>query len=171
MKAGLGPIRMAVNLSAIQFRQPGLSKRVETALADSGLEPRHLALEITENIAMHHGPDILSTLNELKALGVELALDDFGTGYSSLSYLKHFPVGKLKIDQSFVRDLAVDRNNMAIVRAIVAIAESFGLSLIAEGVETEEQAAILRDYGCKEVQGYHFCSPVSEERLKEILSA
>ncbi len=169
-RQGLPCIRMAVNLSAIQFRQSGLSERVARILEETGLDACYLALEITENIAMHNGPEIVSTLNELKQLGIELALDDFGTGYSSLSYLKHFPVGKLKIDQSFVSDIMSGKNNEAIVRAIVAIAESFGFGVIAEGVEKEEQAELLKACGCKEVQGYHFCRPVSEEDLKKLLA-
>lgn len=167
---GLPSIRMAVNLSAIQFRQQGLPAMVESVLEETGLDAGSLALEITENIAMHHGPEIVSTLNVLRQLGIELALDDFGTGYSSLSYLKHFPVGKLKIDQSFVRDIASVKSNEALVRAIVAIAESFGLGVIAEGVESEEQAELLKECGCTEVQGYHFCRPVTEEELRRLLS-
>jgi EAL domain-containing protein (putative c-di-GMP-specific phosphodiesterase class I) len=168
---GLPAIRMAVNLSAIQFRQPGLPEKVSKALLDSGLESRHLTLEITENIALHNGPDILSTLNQLKAMGIQLALDDFGTGYSSLSYLKDFPIDKLKIDQSFVKDVALNKSNEAIVTAIVLIARSFNLEVIAEGVETAEQAEILGACGCLEVQGYHFCRPISEEDFKRFLES
>jgi|WetSurMetagenome_2_1015567.scaffolds.fasta_scaffold00358_18 diguanylate cyclase len=168
---GLPTIRMAVNLSAIQFRQPGLPEKVSKALLDSGLEPGHLTLEITENIALHNGPEILSTLNQLKAMGIQLALDDFGTGYSSLSYLKDFPIDKLKIDQSFVKDIALNKSNEAIVTAIVLIAKSLDLEVIAEGVETAEQAEILRACGCLEVQGYHFCRPISEEAFKSFLES
>jgi len=166
---GLPEIRMAVNLSAIQFRQPDLAAMVSRILDETGLSARHLALEITENIALHNGPEIVSTLNELKQLGIELALDDFGTGYSSLAYLKHFPVDKLKIDQSFVRDIASSGSNEALVRAIIAIAESFGLGVIAEGVETEDQAELLKECGCAEVQGYYFSRPVTEEALRAML--
>ncbi len=166
---GLPEIRMAVNLSAIQFRQPDLAAMVSRILDETGLSARHLALEITENIALHQGSEVISVLNELKALGIELALDDFGTGYSSLAYLKHFPVDKLKIDQSFVRDLLSDKSNEAIVRAILAIADSLALTVIAEGVETLEQATLLEACGCAEVQGYYFSRPVSEEELRDML--
>ena len=166
---GLPEIRMAVNLSAIQFRQPDLAAMVSRILDETGLSARHLALEITENIALHQGSEVISVLNELKALGIELALDDFGTGYSSLAYLKHFPVDKLKIDQSFIRDLLSDKSNEAIVRAILAIAGSLGLTVIAEGVETLEQATLLEACGCAEVQGYYFSRPVSEAELKDML--
>lgn len=166
---GLPEIRMAVNLSAIQFRQPDLAGKVRHILDETGLDSRHLALEITENIAMYNGPEVISMLNELKMLGVELALDDFGTGYSSLAYLKHFPVGKLKIDQSFVRDIVADKSNEAIVKAILAIADSLGLTVIAEGVENLEQATLLEACGCAEVQGYFFCPPVSEKELEGML--
>ncbi|MHB1099164.1 MAG: putative bifunctional diguanylate cyclase/phosphodiesterase [Burkholderiales bacterium] len=167
---GLPEIRMAVNLSAIQFRQPDLAAMVSRILDETGLSARYLVLEITENIALHQGSEVISLLNELKALGLELALDDFGTGYSSLAYLKHFPIDKLKIDQSFVRDLLSDKSNEAIVMAILAIAESLGLTAIAEGVETLEQATLLEACGCAEVQGYYFCRPVSEEELKGLLA-
>lgn len=166
---GLPRIKMAVNLSALQFRQPHFPEKIGRILADTGLQPEYLELEITENIAMHSEPEIIATLNELKVLGVELALDDFGTGYSSLSYLKNFPIGKLKIDQSFIRDIVIDKANKAIVTAILAIAASFGLNVIAEGVETREQAMLLEAWGCTEIQGYYFSRPVQEEELKILL--
>lgn len=168
-REGLPEIRMAVNLSAVQFRQPDLAEKIALILDETGLDPAYLALEITENIAMQKGPEIVSTLHKLKMLGIELALDDFGTGYSSLSYIKHFPIRKLKIDQSFIRDMVADKCNEAIVRAILMIASSLDLGVIAEGVETPEQISLLQSCGCTEAQGYYFSRPVSEEELKDLL--
>ncbi len=166
---GLPRIRMAVNLSAVQFRQPDLAEKIGIILDETGLDPGCLALEITENIAMHRGPEIVSTLQKLKMQGIELALDDFGTGYSSLSYIKHFPIRKLKIDQTFIRDMMTDKCNEAIVRAILMIASSLDLGVIAEGVETIEQIELLRDCGCSEAQGYFFSRPVWEDDMMALL--
>jgi EAL domain-containing protein (putative c-di-GMP-specific phosphodiesterase class I) len=152
---------LAVNLSPQQFRQPDLLKVVATILAETGFPPAALELEITESSLMHNVDDVISTLHQLVALGVRLAIDDFGTGYSSLSYLRHFPVHKLKIDQSFVRDIGVDPRGMGIVTTIISLSATLGLEVIAEGVETEAQKGELIEQGCHFLQGYLFSRPLS----------
>jgi EAL domain-containing protein (putative c-di-GMP-specific phosphodiesterase class I) len=159
-KTGLPELTVAVNLSALQFLQGDLEKTVKDALEASGLEPHCLELELTESILIQDTEAILATVKRLAALGVQLSIDDFGTGYSSMSYLKRFSVDKLKIDQSFVRDLATDPDDAAIVRAIIQMAQSMGLKTIAEGVETEEILQLLRGLHCDEAQGYHFARPL-----------
>ena len=160
-KAGLPEIVVAVNLSAVQFRRSDLEQAVVRALEESGLEPAMLELELTESIMIHDTETTLATVRRLKALGVKLSIDDFGTGYSSLSYLKRFAVDKLKIDQSFVRDLAVDPEDAAIVQAIIQMAISLGLRTVAEGVEDESSLNYLRLNKCDEAQGYHFAKPMA----------
>ena len=151
---------MAVNLSVRQFVSGDLSNTVASVLSESGLPPHMLELEVTESLALHSVSTTLSTLHACKALGVKLAMDDFGTGYSSLSYLKRYPLDALKIDQAFVRNITRDAGDAAITRAIVAMAHSFGMSVIAEGVETVEQLDFLRGLRCEEFQGYLFSKPV-----------
>jgi len=158
--AGLSPINIAVNLSAVQFKRGNLEQVVIQALEDSGLPPTCLELELTESILIQNVEQVLSSIKRLKLLGVKLAIDDFGTGYSSLSYLKRFDVDKLKIDQSFVRDLASDPDDAAIVRAIIQMAHSLKLTTIAEGVETVAMLEQLRLFQCDQAQGYHFARPV-----------
>jgi EAL domain-containing protein (putative c-di-GMP-specific phosphodiesterase class I) len=160
-KTGLPELTVAVNLSALQFLQGDLEKTVKEALDASGLEPRCLELELTESILIQDTEAILATVKRLAALGVQLSIDDFGTGYSSMSYLKRFSVDKLKIDQSFVRDLATDPDDAAIVRAIIQMAQGMGLKTIAEGVETEEILQLLRGLHCDEAQGYYFARPMA----------
>jgi diguanylate cyclase (GGDEF)-like protein len=160
-KAGLPPLVMAVNLSAVQFRRGDVEKTVMHALKTSGLEPRYLELELTESVLIHDTELVLSTVQRLKRLGVTLSIDDFGTGYSSLSYLKRFEVDKLKIDQSFIRDLATNADDVAIVCAIIQMAKSLNLKTIAEGVETEDLVTPLQMFGCDEAQGYHFAAPMT----------
>ena len=140
------------------------------ALAESGLNPALLELELTESILIKDTDTVLATVQRLKALGVKLSIDDFGTGYSSLSYLKQFNVDKLKIDQSFVRDMADDPNDAAIVNAIIQMAKSLKLTTIAEGVEDERQFAMLRSLNCDEVQGYHFARPMPAEEFMGFVS-
>jgi diguanylate cyclase (GGDEF)-like protein len=152
--------RMAVNLSVRQFVAGDLCATVKDVLQESGLPPHMLELEVTESLALHSVSTTLSTLHACKALGVKLAMDDFGTGYSSLSYLKRYPLDALKIDQTFVRNITRDTGDAAITRAIVAMAHSFGMSVIAEGVETVEQLDFLRTLQCEEFQGYLFSKPV-----------
>ncbi len=157
--AGLTELRIAVNLSAKQFLQPGLLDIVEKALADSGLPPQQLELELTESILMRDSEVIIDTLRRFKKMGVQLSIDDFGTGFSSLSYLKRFDLDRLKIDQSFVRDITSDPDDLAIARAVIALGHSLGLKVIAEGVESGEQLELLRTNGCDEIQGYYFSRP------------
>ena len=167
--AGLPPLVVAVNVSPLQFRQAGFVDTVANALATSGLDARFLELELTERTVMNDAELNLGTLSALNDMGVELALDDFGTGYSSLAYLKRFPVGKLKIDRSFVRDLEVDPDDRAIASTILSMGRSLRLKVLAEGVETKEQYAILRGMGCELVQGYHFSRPLPPEELVAFL--
>ena len=164
---GHGTFRMAVNLSVRQFLGSDLPGLVRTVLEETGLPPHMLELEVTESLALHSVSSTLATLHACKALGVMLAMDDFGTGYSSLAYLKRYPLDCLKIDQTFVRNITQDIGDAAITRAIVAMAHSFGMSVIAEGVETIEQLDFLRGLGCEEFQGFLFSKPVpAEEAVK-----
>ena len=169
--AGWPSLLMAVNLSARQIRQPDLVGRVRAALADSGLPADYLELEITESGLMEQGEQAETILRALKETGVRLAIDDFGTGYSSLAYLKRFPIDQLKIDQSFVRDIPHDPNDMEIAAAIIALAHTLRLEVLAEGVETTEQLAFLREHGCDLYQGYLFSRPVPSEDLAPLLAA
>jgi len=153
-------VRVAVNISALQFRQANFLETVQRALADSGLDPRYLELEVTESVIMHDAERVTQSLSQLKAMGLELAIDDFGTGYSSLSYLKRFPIDRLKIDRSFVHDITEDRDDAAITSAIIALTRTLGIKSIAEGVETREQLEFLRAHGCDEVQGYLLSMPL-----------
>ena len=168
-QAGLPDLQMAVNLSAVQFRRGDVEQTVVQALQASGLNPEFLELELTESTLLHEAEAVLETIQRLKQRGVKLSIDDFGTGYSSLSYLKRFAIDKLKIDQSFIRDLAVDPDDAAIVRAIIQMAHSLGLKALAEGVETAEMLARLRVFGCDEVQGYHFARPLPAQQLEQFL--
>ncbi len=154
-------LRIAVNLSARQFRQKNLIGMIEQALGESRLAPSMLELELTEGMLMHNVEEATHILARLDEIGVRLAIDDFGTGYSSLSYLKRFPIHTLKIDRSFVRDISTDPDDAAIVTAIVAMARSLNLRVTAEGVETEEQASFLRSLTCDQAQGFHFGRPMS----------
>jgi diguanylate cyclase (GGDEF)-like protein len=164
--AGLPELVMAVNLSAVQFRLPRLPEMVMDILAEARLAPHCLELELTESVAMHDPQGAIATMNRLDDCGILMSVDDFGTGYSSLSYLKRFRVYKLKIDMSFVRDMCVDPEDALIVGAIITLAQSLGLRTIAEGVETEEQMAMLRTRGCTEIQGYHVGRPMPAEQLE-----
>ena len=164
-KAGLPELLIAVNLSAVQFKRGDVEKAVTQALDESGLNPALLELELTESILIKDTEKVLATVRQLKSLGVKLSIDDFGTGYSSLSYLKRFNVDKLKIDQSFVRDMADDPNDAAIVSAIIQMAKSLNLTTIAEGVEDERQLALLRRLHCDEVQGYYFARPMPADEF------
>ncbi|MBW8897259.1 MAG: EAL domain-containing protein [Massilia sp.] len=167
---GLPPLRVSVNLSARQFQQAGLAQRIQAALARSSLPPACLEIEITESTVMRDTGEAASVLRSLKALGVALSIDDFGTGYSSLSYLKRFPIDVLKIDRSFVSDVTADPNDAAITRAIIALAHTLNLEAVAEGVETAEQVAFLRENGCDEIQGYYFSPPVWPEQIERMFA-
>jgi len=166
---GLPPRRMAVNLSARQFTDRGFLDMVTRVLADTRLDPACLELEITESQVMRQTEGVITLLNRLSRMGVQLAIDDFGTGYSSLSYLKRLPIQKLKIDQSFIRDITVDPNDTAIVVAIINMARSLDLETIAEGVETAGQLALLRAKGCRIGQGYYFSAPLGSQALYPLL--
>jgi EAL domain-containing protein (putative c-di-GMP-specific phosphodiesterase class I) len=166
LDSGLPPMIMAVNLSAVQFRHLDLPGLVTQILENAQLSPQYLELELTEGVAMDDPLGAIAVMNDLHARGVRMSIDDFGTGYSSLSYLKKFKVYKLKIDQSFVRDISTDADDSAIVTAIIQMAHSLGFQTIAEGVETEAQLAFLREQGCDEVQGYHFSKPLPAEQLE-----
>jgi EAL domain-containing protein (putative c-di-GMP-specific phosphodiesterase class I) len=168
---GLAPLRVAVNISALQFRDPDFPGTVLAALRGSGLDARHLELELTESIIMQDAGRATNSLEQLKTLGLELAIDDFGTGYSSLSYLKRFPIDLLKIDQSFVRDITSDKDDAAITSAIIGLTHNLGLRTIAEGVETSEQLEFLERHGCDEVQGFLFSRPLAPEECTALLSA
>jgi diguanylate cyclase (GGDEF)-like protein/PAS domain S-box-containing protein len=169
--AGLPKLPVAVNLSPRQFRQSNLVDTVARALDRHGWPCKLLELEITEGVLMQQTSDTLKTLEALNRLGVGLAIDDFGTGYSSLSYLKRFPVDFLKIDQSFVRDIAVDPDDATIVTAIIGLAHSLGLTVVAEGVENASQLDFIREAGCDEAQGYHIGRPMPAGQLAEWLLA
>jgi diguanylate cyclase (GGDEF)-like protein/PAS domain S-box-containing protein len=164
-QAGLPPLLMAVNLSAVQFKRSDLEQSVAAALADSGHDPACLELELTESILIQDTENVLATVQRLKSLGIKLSIDDFGTGYSSLSYLKRFAVDKLKIDQSFVRDMVTDPNDAAIVGAIIQMARSLNLKTIAEGVEDERTMSCLQLQHCDEAQGYHFSRPIPADEF------
>ena len=163
--------RVAVNLSPLQFRDPGLLALIDAVLADTGLPPNRLELEITESVFLEALDETLACLHALRSRGVHIALDDFGTGYSSLSYLRSFPFDKVKIDQSFVRDLGVNENAQAIVQAIVGMAGSLGMRTTGEGVETQLQAKLLELTGCCQVQGYLFGRPCSAEAIASLMMA
>ena len=166
---GVPPICMAVNVAPVQFRQAGFVEMVAGALATSGLDASRLELELTERTVMHDADINLGTLSALHRMGVELSLDDFGTGYSSLAYLKRFPVGKLKIDRSFVNDLETDPDDWAIASTIVSMGRSLRMTVLAEGVEKVEQLALLRKMGCDMAQGYYFSRPMSADGMADML--
>ena len=154
-----GDLRVAVNVSAVQFRKTGLEQSVMRALAASGLPAGRLELEITESVLMQDSDAVIGSLHRLRAMGVRIALDDFGTGYSSLSYLCRFPFDKIKIDRAFIRDID-EPVAAAVVRAVVGLGERLGMAITAEGVETEEQLVQVRRKGCTEVQGFLLGRPL-----------
>ncbi len=164
--AGLPPMVMAVNLSAVQFRLPRLPELVMEIVNEAGINPDQLELELTESVAMHDPQGAVATMNRLHERGILMSVDDFGTGYSSLSYLKRFRVYKLKIDQAFVRDMCNDPEDALIVGAIINLSQSLGLRTIAEGVENADQLALLRARGCTEVQGYHIARPMTAQAFE-----
>ena len=168
-EAGLPPISVSVNLSPIQFRQPGLIDAVTNALRQTGLNSRYLELELTESFFMQDAERINVAITAMKTLGVELAIDDFGTGYSSLSYLKRFPVNHLKIDKSFVQEIDTSPDDAAIVRAIITLGHELGLKVVAEGVETLANYTFLQEHNCDEIQGYYFSRPVPAYHLELLL--
>ena len=168
--AGFPHVRVSVNLSAHQFLEPNLAQMVKQVLEETGLAPEFLDLEITESITMNNIDRAIATMHELASLGIQISIDDFGTGYSSLSYLKKFPIHTLKIDQSFVRDIPNDSDDGAIATAIIAMAHSLNLNVIAEGVETADQLEFLGRRGCDEMQGYLVSRPVPAIEFENILN-
>jgi diguanylate cyclase (GGDEF)-like protein len=169
LNEGMSPIRVAVNVSPRQFQQADLVAVVASALENARLEPGFLELELTESSVMHDPEQSASVLERLSAMGVHISIDDFGTGYSSLSYLRRFPLDKLKIDRSFVRDLMSDKDDVAIVRAIISLAHSLRLKVVAEGVESSEQLAFLREMGCDQYQGFHCSAAVPAHEFAALI--
>ncbi|MBS0387785.1 MAG: EAL domain-containing protein [Proteobacteria bacterium] len=170
-EAGLPPIVVSVNVSPRQFREGNIVETISEALRVSGLDAHYLQIELTEGLAMHGAEKYVEMLGRIKALGVQIAVDDFGTGYSSLSYLKRFPVDQLKVDRSFVIDLATDPDDAVIVQAIIALGHKLNLRVVAEGVETAEQLDFLRQAGCDEMQGYLFGKPMMAADFAELLTS
>jgi diguanylate cyclase (GGDEF)-like protein len=168
-KAGLQRLSIAVNLSARQFQQQDMVKMIAQVLKQTRLDPNYLELEITESYAMQNADFTIAVLRDLKKMGVRVSIDDFGTGYSSLSYLKQFPIDTLKIDRSFVRDLSAVTSDAAIAEAVIALAHSLKLVVVAEGVETREQLAILKRHGCDRMQGYLFSPPVPADQFEKLI--
>jgi diguanylate cyclase (GGDEF)-like protein len=168
-EAGFTDVSVAVNLSAVQFRQQDLHERIITMVAESGLESRHLEVEITESVVMENHQAAVHSLNELDHAGIRIAIDDFGTGYSSLAYLKHLPVSTLKIDRSFLGDTVLDKQDELIITAIIAMAHSMNLTVVAEGVENNTQRAFLNQLHCDEIQGYLFSKAVDQDDALELL--
>ena len=164
---GLPKIRICVNISARQFHADNFVETIEHAIKLSNLNPKWLELEITEGMVIKNAESVITKLQGLKALGVYLSIDDFGTGYSSLAYLKRFPVNKLKIDQSFIRNIHEDQDDAAITDAVIRLGHSLGLTVVGEGVETEEHVKILQEKGCDVFQGYHFCRPIDHDAFVE----
>src|SRR5262249_4864461 len=160
----------AVNLSPVQFSVPNLYDTIKAILVETNLAPHRLELEITERVFMEESEKTLSTLHQLKELGVRIAMDDFGTGYSSLSYLRSFPFDKIKVDRTFVSDLAGGTEHVVIVQAVVSIARALGMTTTAEGVETRGQQEFLTALGCDEAQGYLFSAPVAIERVPALIA-
>jgi diguanylate cyclase (GGDEF)-like protein len=169
--AGAAPVIVGVNLAASQFERDLLPEEIAAILRETGLPPGRLQLEISEAVLMRDDPRMLERLDALKTVGVRLAIDDFGTGYASLSYLKRLPVDCLKIDRSLIKGVAHDTEDTAIVRAVVTLAQSLGIVVTAEGVETAEQLYQLRALGCEQGQGYYFARPVAADRLPELLTS
>ncbi len=167
--ASVPPIAVGVNVSARQFRESHITAAVAEALAESGLEPKYLELELTESLVMQDVNRAIETMKKLRGLGVRLSIDDFGTGYSSLSALKRFPVQRLKIDRSFIQDLPEDEDDRAVASAVISLGQKLNLRVIAEGVETDEQVAFLRENHCDELQGYHFSRPVAADAIPALL--
>ncbi|OUR96115.1 hypothetical protein A9Q81_13040 [Gammaproteobacteria bacterium 42_54_T18] len=161
-KKGLSPINLAVNVSVKQFQSVNFTKQVKKVIEDTSIDPKHLELEVTESLLMDTESTSIETMTNLKEMGISIAIDDFGTGYSSLQYLSKFPIDYLKIDRSFVMGLDTSGKSIAIIRAIIAMAQGLGLEVIAEGVEDEAQARLLREFGCQLAQGFLYSRPLKE---------
>jgi EAL domain-containing protein (putative c-di-GMP-specific phosphodiesterase class I) len=170
-KLDMMPLRISVNLSAIQFNQKNLVDVIKKALATTRLSAEYLELELTESIVMQDVDEAIRKHHLLKNIGVSISIDDFGTGYSSLSYLKKFPIDVLKIDQSFIRDLSVDNDDAAIAAAVISMGHSLNMRIIAEGVEQKEHILFLREHDCDEIQGYYFSKPLPKEEFVTLLKS
>jgi len=164
------PVRVAVNLSPVQFNSPRLLESIFAAVRSSGLSPKRLELEITESVLLNDNDATLAKLHELRDFGARISMDDFGTGYSSLSYLRSFPFDKIKIDRSFVKELGDEKESLAIIRAVTGLGSSLGMATTAEGVETDEQIELLRREGCSEMQGYYFSPPRPSAEVERMLA-
>lgn len=166
---GIAPERIAVNVSACQFRDQDMVETVTRALKKNRLDPKHLELELTESVVFENEGKTIETLIKLKDMGIHISIDDFGTGYSSLTYLRHFPINKLKLVHSFVRSISINSVDSAIAKLIIDLSQTLKIKVIAEGVETQEQIAFLRASGCDEVQGYLFSKPLTAEEATKVL--
>ncbi|MEP7457699.1 EAL domain-containing protein, partial [Phyllobacterium sp. SB3] len=167
--AGLAPIAMCVNVSARQFQDQNWTSRVLGTLSATGLEAKYLELELTESLVMRDVDEAIATMQHLCAAGIGFAIDDFGTGYSNLSALKSLPVSRLKIDRSFVHNLAEDEDDRTIAAAVISLGQKLNMKVIAEGVETDDQVTFLRNNECDEIQGFHFSGPVSSSEIQILL--
>jgi len=162
---GLPMVPVAVNVSAVQFRQDGFRELIRQVLRETGLDPCYIELELTESLLLSNADVMSEVLSNLKEMGLNLVIDDFGTGYSSLSYLRQFPFTKLKIDRSFIRDVAVNADDAAITNAIISMAKGLSLKVVAEGVEDLAQLSFLREHECDEYQGYYFSRPLNVDDI------
>ena len=170
-KSGIPPLKISVNVSGRQMQHVDIAKSLNKAIKQTQIDPQYIEIELTESILMENPEEMITILNKLKKMGVSLAIDDFGTGYSSLSYLKHFPVDKLKIDQSFVKDLNKHADDKAIVLAIIAMAKTLGLQVTAEGIESKKECMFLSENYCDFGQGYYYGKPMqAKEFTKRIKS-
>ena len=170
-EAGLPPLRMSVNISAVQFRQPDLFEVVTAAARDADLEPRWLELELTESLLMQNPESVVVLLKRFSDEGIHLSIDDFGTGYSSLSYLRRFPIDSLKIDRAFIRELTTNPDDAAIATSIILMGKALRLNVVAEGVETRSQLSFLRVMKCQEAQGYLFSPPLPAADVERLMRA
>lgn len=167
---GMQPLRVSVNLSARHFHKKGLIDMIIRVLEETGLDPRHLMLEITESTIIENVEETIDTLNEFRAMGIGISVDDFGTGFSSLNYLNRFSIDELKIDKTFIQDISAKSDSRKVITAIIALAHNLNLKVVAEGVETEEQLRFLRENDCDQVQGYYFSRPLSTEEFSRQVS-
>jgi EAL domain-containing protein (putative c-di-GMP-specific phosphodiesterase class I) len=168
---GLPHIRVAVNISSVEFRDKNFFANLKATLNETGLEPRYLELELTESAVMTNPEESAAILEQLSRMGVLVSVDDFGTGYSSMSYLRRFPIDKLKIDRSFIKELTTRAEDASIVQAIISLAHGLQLKVVAEGVETAEQLEFLKSLGCDQYQGYHFSKPLPAAAFSELVRA
>jgi diguanylate cyclase len=168
-KVHISPLKIAVNLSVYQFRQPNLCEKIKHIIKETGIKPNLIELELTESVILDDLEEAKSIMSQLKALGIDIAIDDFGTGYSSLKYLQNLPFNTLKIDQSFIRNITNNPSNIAITKAIIAMAQALNLNVIAEGIETEAELGFLRLHHCQFGQGYLFHKPLPENKLALLL--